>query len=236
MTQATATNQASPTAAPPAAPPATPAPPTVVIPGPNGAAQTLAIPATSEQLEQLIQQREEIADQLSNVASRRRDLSAEIRDAPEGASRAGLESRIQILDQRILQLETDLAITGRAIAGAPSDLVGHTRDSNQGGDQFDEGVLAGGFFSLLFAIPVVLYFARRRWKKGTAANRSDRGELAGESTQRLERLEQGMESIAIEIERVSEGQRFVTKLLSEAAEPVSVAHRGNPAKTETRQS
>ena len=38
-----------------------------------------------------------------------------------------------------------------------------------------------------------------------------------ESSQRLERLEQGMDAIAIEIERVSEGQRFVTKLLSEAS-------------------
>ncbi len=34
---------------------------------------------------------------------------------------------------------------------------------------------------------------------------------------RFERLEQAVESIAIEMERVSEGQRFVTKLLSERA-------------------
>jgi hypothetical protein len=32
---------------------------------------------------------------------------------------------------------------------------------------------------------------------------------------RLQRLEHGMEAMAIEIERISEGQRFVTKLLSE---------------------
>jgi hypothetical protein len=36
-----------------------------------------------------------------------------------------------------------------------------------------------------------------------------------ETNERLERLEQGVEAIAIEIERVSEGQRFVTKLLAE---------------------
>jgi hypothetical protein len=33
--------------------------------------------------------------------------------------------------------------------------------------------------------------------------------------ERLERIEQGMDAIAIEVERVSEGQRFVTRLLSE---------------------
>ena len=36
-----------------------------------------------------------------------------------------------------------------------------------------------------------------------------------ETAQRLERLEGAVDSIAIEIERISEGQRFVTKLLSE---------------------
>jgi hypothetical protein len=37
-----------------------------------------------------------------------------------------------------------------------------------------------------------------------------------ETAQRLERLEASVDAIAIEIERVSEGQRFVTKLLSES--------------------
>jgi hypothetical protein len=37
---------------------------------------------------------------------------------------------------------------------------------------------------------------------------------------RLERVEQAVESIAIEMERVSEGQRFVTKLLVERAPSV----------------
>lgn len=36
---------------------------------------------------------------------------------------------------------------------------------------------------------------------------------------RLERVEQAVESIAIEMERVSEGQRFVTKLLIDRAPP-----------------
>jgi hypothetical protein len=40
------------------------------------------------------------------------------------------------------------------------------------------------------------------------------------SDARLERLEQAVESIAIEIERVSEGQRYVTKLMSDRAQPM----------------
>jgi hypothetical protein len=36
-----------------------------------------------------------------------------------------------------------------------------------------------------------------------------------ELTGRLERMEQAIDSIAVEVERISEGQRFTTKLLSD---------------------
>jgi hypothetical protein len=36
---------------------------------------------------------------------------------------------------------------------------------------------------------------------------------------RLERMEQALDSIAIEVERISEGQRFTTKLLAERSKP-----------------
>jgi hypothetical protein len=46
---------------------------------------------------------------------------------------------------------------------------------------------------------------------------------------RLARMEQAIDTIAVEIERISEGQRFTTKLLSErsdASSPVRVASGG----------
>jgi hypothetical protein len=65
----------------------------------------------------------------------------------------------------------------------------------------------------MLAFAVLVLFARRRWGRPRAAARS---QLGNDSAERLARLEHGMEAIAIEIERVSEGQRFVTKLLSES--------------------
>jgi hypothetical protein len=50
--------------------------------------------------------------------------------------------------------------------------------------------------------------------------------LAPELDARLTRIEQAVEAISIEVERVSEGQRFTTKLLSErAAEPAALPGR-----------
>lgn len=208
---------------PAAAPVAAPAPPvTITTPGPDGTTQTLAIPQTSEQVEELLGQRNELSDQLSSVTNRRNSLSEQIRTAPEGASRAGLEDRIRVLDQRILQLETDLTVVGRKLSAAAPELLGSTEQENQGGgDDFEEGLMAGGSFMLLL-FPLALLYARRRWRRG-AAKRSGQAPIA--SPDRFDRLEQGIEAIAIEVERVSEGQRFVTKLLSESQTPVGVSHR-----------
>ena len=50
----------------------------------------------------------------------------------------------------------------------------------------------------------------------------------------MTRLEQAVESIALEVERISEGQRFTTKLLAERAqaEPTArrLARRADPAR------
>ncbi|MBA3405741.1 MAG: hypothetical protein H0U13_13855, partial [Gemmatimonadaceae bacterium] len=160
----------TPTPPQPPAAPAEAATPQVTIttPGPDGTTQTLAIPQTREEVEELLGQRNELSDQLSNVTNRRNDLSRSIVSAPEGASRTGLEARIRLLDDRILQLETDLTVVGRKLSAATPELLGSTEQENQGGgDAFGNGVLAGGFFTLLL-FPVALLYARRRWRRGAA--------------------------------------------------------------------
>jgi hypothetical protein len=53
----------------------------------------------------------------------------------------------------------------------------------------------------------------------------------------MERLEQAVDAIAIEIERVSEGQRYVTRLLTEgAASALPVGQKaGEPARLPERE-
>ena len=46
-------------------------------------------------------------------------------------------------------------------------------------------------------------------------NESKRPILPPEVSTRLERMEQSLDAIAVEVERISEGQRFTTKLLAE---------------------
>jgi hypothetical protein len=55
--------------------------------------------------------------------------------------------------------------------------------------------------------------ARGIWKRAT--RQGPPPAVFAQTAQHLERLEESVDAIAIEVERISEGQRFVTKLLSE---------------------
>ncbi|HEY0243102.1 MAG TPA: hypothetical protein VGC52_10610 [Gemmatimonadaceae bacterium] len=212
-----ATTQPQPEA--PATPALPPRPTSITTVGADQKPLTLSSPATQEEVEALVRQRSELADQLTSATERRVGLVNQLQSAPDGVARTGIEERIKVLDQRILQLETDLASTGRLVALAPGDLVAIASRNNfapgGGDDDFEEGMMLGVFLAVGF-VALVTAFRRFRRRKQKPVKRTE----LGVESQRLERLEQGMEAIAIEIERVSEGQRFVTKLLSEKETPV----------------
>ena len=68
--------------------------------------------------------------------------------------------------------------------------------------------IGSGMFIL--ALPLVLVLARRLWVRGVPRTTTDL-----ENSPRLQRIEQAIESIAVEVERIGEAQRFTTKLLAE---------------------
>ncbi len=216
-------------AATPAQAPAPPA--SITIAGPDGKPQTLTIPKTSAEVRDLRIQREELSDQLANVAARRRALSEEIRVAPDGASRTGLEERLRLLDQRILQFETDISGISRQLASTPAELIAvaeSERQPSSGGD-WEEGMAFGAGFVLL---GMAIVYAYRRFRRRRSP--APQANMLSESAQRLERLEHGVEAIAIEVERISEGQRFVTKLFSEAQSPIGTPNRiAQPAEVQS---
>jgi len=70
-----------------------------------------------------------------------------------------------------------------------------------------------GFFAMVVAIvvgrPMIKAYATK------VENESKRPQIPAEVAGRLERIEQAVDAIAVEVERISEGQRFTTRLLSE---------------------
>lgn len=64
---------------------------------------------------------------------------------------------------------------------------------------------------ITIGLPIARAYARR------IETDSGRPAIPPDVTARLERMENAIDSIAVEVERISEGQRFTTKLLSDRA-------------------
>ena len=69
-----------------------------------------------------------------------------------------------------------------------------------------------GFFATVLVI-VIGRPAVKAWAQ-KLENESKRPGLPAEVMTRFERMEQSIDAIAVEVERISEGQRFTTRLLS----------------------
>jgi len=81
-----------------------------------------------------------------------------------------------------------------------------------------------GFFAMIVLIVIGRPMVRAIAAKAEAETK--RPALPQEVSARLERMEQSIDAIAVEIERISEGQRFTTKLLAEVRDTPVL---GNPA-------
>jgi hypothetical protein len=76
-----------------------------------------------------------------------------------------------------------------------------------------EIVVPLGFFATAIALVIGVPLVRSYSRRMDAQSKSP--QIPSEVAARLERIEQAIDSVALEVERISEGQRFTTKLLSE---------------------
>jgi hypothetical protein len=219
------------------APPPPPArgTPKVSLPGvADGAPQ--AIPQTAAEIQRLRSKANELSRQLSSATGRRDDVISELRSASADA-RPGLEARLRVLDDRIVSLEQEIAVNSRAIANSPLELVNRTEGATGGrrqGPDPDVVVPIVGMIGVFGLLPIAIGYTIRLVRRPSAPVVSSMNDARQD--RRLERMEQAMDAMSIELERITEGQRFVTKLMHEraialppgAAPPVAVA-RALPA-------
>lgn len=217
-----------------AAPPTPPTPPSPAT-GPSPLAPNAPQSGTPAQILQALRaQRSELQDQLETLEDRREEISSRLEEPMvRGADRQGLETRIRDIDGQITGMEQLIAENNRAIAeatGIPGAVQPERPQTVRSGPSEDVYMMAGTltFFILL---PLVIAYARRLWRRGAVVVTP----VPPEVTERLSRIEQAVDAIAVEVERVGEGQRYVTQLVSGqgppravgagAAEPVEVRSR-----------
>lgn len=193
------------------------------------AAPAAPSPISVEQAEFLRARRTALSNQLESAQERRDEVADKLRDSETQASeRPGLESRLRVLDERLVQLEKDIAQNAQQLANAPA-VAGRNREGSTvpaGRDRPARGfnpnlVTILGFVLLL---PIVVQWARRTF--GPDAPRVDRQRLADQAAMndRMMRLESAIEAVSIEVERIGEGQRFLTQAM---ADPIAARLQAN---------
>ncbi len=162
-------------------------------------------------------QREELGDQLSELNNRRENIAGELEDPMlRGASRTGLETRITEIDARISSLDKQIADADAQVARAaavPGATVRPPEPPRTGPPE--EIWPLSALFVLVAFLPLSIAYARRVWRRGAAAGVVV-ASLPKEMSERFVRMEQAVEATALEVERIGEGQRFMTRVLTEA--------------------
>lgn len=177
----------------------------------------------------LTAQRNVLSDQIQDVQRLRSNLVDELSEPNQtAAGKASIEARIANADARIADLDKQIAQSDAAVAAAAAVPGATTRPPPplRTGPP-EEVFVLGAIFLFVVALPMSIAFARRIWRKSARVE----VRLPPEMSDRMESLERGMEAIALEVERIGEGQRFVTQTLAGralgagAAEPVPVRQR-----------
>ena len=160
-----------------------------------------------------VEQRSVLGDQMRDLNETRSGLTRELQQlGSTDPGRAGLEARITGIDARITAMDKQIADADAQVAKAaaiPGAVVERPPIERNGPPE--EFYVLTGIFMFVFLMPLSIAFARRIWKRGSTVVAAFPKEIG----ERLGRLEQSAEATAIEIERIGEGQRFLTKLFTE---------------------
>ena len=195
-------------------------------------------PSASAQVQALQAQEASLVKQLATAeaALKRYEAKSSAMSSSERELNVGLQMNREGLVMRLRgeldQLRLNIADVRDGISSGPERAVVRVQDGSvivTDVPATASTVEAPHFFGLeprqfrepalfILLLPLILAFSRWIWQRTPA--RSNR-ENALEGNAQINRLEQAVESIAIEVERISEAQRFSAKLMAERPkEPV----------------
>lgn len=182
--------------------------------------------------EALVTQRSELQQQLQQLTERRNLLFAQSRRT-EGEQLRELNARMAEIDARSSRLDAQIEALNERIAQAiaqgvpsadPTPTPGviripqiavppigfgptpRTRDL--------ERMMIGGLVTEAVVFLLIGFVA---WRVGLKRMREQFERMLGLQATQLNQLQQAVDTVAVEVERISEGQRYVAKLLAEGS-------------------
>jgi DNA repair exonuclease SbcCD ATPase subunit len=215
--QAQATIAPQPPSFEPPLPPTPPTPPTPVVVAGGGGARIVIPGGTSAQAVYAAAKArgEELANQLERLEDRREELSQRLQQVGDEIDRKGLQQQLTDVDARIASVNQQIAVADQQIAqaaGIPGAIV-EKPEPPPGRDGPPEVLFVVPVLFVLFVLfPLALAWSRRIWRRSSVGPAT----IPPELSQRIERIETAVESVAVEVERIREGQRFVNKQFAES--------------------
>lgn len=204
-----------------------------------------AIPQTRAELNGLVAKRSELERQLEQLTERRQELFTQ-RQRMGRQEGQGHDNRIALLDEQttqiereVLQLNTVIA-QGTAVVNATGEEFTATtqpssreliRQARSGAADAVMETMFGSAAGLLAIYVLWRGFRRFIWKRKPVPPPT--AQAVVDQSPRLEQLQQSVDVIALEVERISEAQRFLAKVINErataigagGAQPVSAKSR-----------
>jgi hypothetical protein len=194
----------------------------IQTPTPTAPVPAIGLPS----LDALQSQIADLSAQIAGYRAERTILQQQLRNNRiDAAARPDIASRVGQLSEKITrgEGEIDRLVAQLRVRGVERVQVGPggviVNPPMQGRRGPDPDMVVGMSFvlAMCLVLPISIAIAKRIWrgKRDTGLVIEDR------VSPRLDRLEQAVDTIAVEIERISEGQRFVTRVLAERPVPAS---------------
>ncbi|MHB1095450.1 MAG: hypothetical protein ACYC3F_04690 [Gemmatimonadaceae bacterium] len=167
-------------------------------------------PTATEMYEAARLARGELRNQRDELLTDRRRIREQLNSATNEVDRKSLEGRLVNTDARIADVEKQLATADLQVATSAA-VPGVIIQPPNNAPDVEDIIGMGMGLAMIILLPLSIAYARRIWRRSAAPPA-----LPPEFNDRMSNLERGIEAVAIEVERVGEGQRFVTQLLAEA--------------------
>jgi hypothetical protein len=163
-----------------------------------------------------------VEDRLEDLQDRRQEIVQLLRQgAASDVDRTGLDQQLAQIDQQIAMANIQLAEADAqvvAAASVPGAVVPDPPSDPWRNGPPEDVVMMTIFMASLLLFPVMIAYARRVWRRSAKVEVT----LPPQLVDRMESLERSMDAVAVEVERIGEGQRFVTQLIADRAKSAAL--------------
>ena len=196
--------------------------PTLLQATPPAPPQAPVLVGTPPSIEALQAQAVELVAQLAGLRTEQRLLQRQVqRSGGDAALRSEQIARLADLNVQVARAEGKLTAVRAEVAQRLGMNVNQMSETAQPlpppmfrQRQVDPDMVVGMSFvlAMCFVLPLSIAWAKRIWRGRSPVVASQK---VDDLAPRMDRLEHAVDAIAIEIERIAEGQRFVTKIFTE---------------------